>query len=46
VGAGFPRFARNLGLPGAPGEGHLLRTQPHAVHCAATTRSLPVAAAE
>ena len=45
-GGAFPRFARNLGLPGAPGEGHVLRAQSHTIHCAGTTLTLPVAAAE
>jgi putative CocE/NonD family hydrolase len=45
-GGAFPRFARNLGLPGAPGEGHLLRAQLHTIHCAQTNLTLPVTAAE
>ena len=45
-GGAFPRVARNLGLPGAPGVGHVLRAQLHTVHCSDTALTLPVAAAE
>ncbi|MFI5889081.1 CocE/NonD family hydrolase [Actinoplanes sp. NPDC051513] len=45
-GGAFPRFARNLGMPGAPVDGHVLRPSAHTIDCRATTLTLPVAAAE
>jgi predicted acyl esterase len=45
-GGAFPRFARNLGTPGNPADGHVLRPSHHTIHCPATSLTLPVAAAE
>jgi putative CocE/NonD family hydrolase len=45
-GGAFPRFSRNLGMPGAPADGHVLRPADHAIHCPSTSLALPVAAAE
>ncbi|WP_127497665.1 CocE/NonD family hydrolase [Actinoplanes solisilvae] len=45
-GGSFPRFARNLGTPGAPAEAHTLWPQDHTVHCARSRLTLPVAATE
>jgi uncharacterized protein len=42
-GGAFPRFARNLGTPGAPAEAHAMRPQDHTVHCAESRLTLPVA---
>jgi predicted acyl esterase len=44
-GGAFPRFARNLGMPGTPAEGHLLRPSLHTIHCAASRLTLPVSPA-
>nr|WP_296064736.1 CocE/NonD family hydrolase [uncultured Actinoplanes sp.] len=43
-GGAFPRYARNLGTPGTPAEGRVLRSCLHTVHCAGTRLVLPVAA--
>ena len=45
-GGSFPRFARNLGTPGAPAEAHTLWPQDHTVHCAQSRLTVPVAATE
>jgi putative CocE/NonD family hydrolase len=45
AGGSFPRFARNLGTPGAPAEAHTFRPQDHTVHCARSRLTLPVASA-
>ncbi|MCO8272147.1 hypothetical protein M1L60_16255 [Actinoplanes sp. TRM 88003] len=42
-GGSFPRFARNLGTPGAPAEARTLWPQDHTVHCAESRLTLPVA---
>ncbi|GIE93940.1 CocE/NonD family hydrolase [Paractinoplanes rishiriensis] len=41
-GGAFPRYARNLGMPGTPAEGHLLRPSVHTVHCPDSRLTLPV----
>ena len=43
-GGAFPRYARNLGMPGNPADGHVLRPSQHTIHCAETSLTLPVTA--
>jgi predicted acyl esterase len=41
-GGAFPRYARNLGTPGTPADGRLLRPSDHTIHCAASRLTIPV----
>jgi predicted acyl esterase len=43
-GGAFPRFARNLGTPGAPADGRHLAPSVHTLHLAGSRLVLPVAA--
>jgi hypothetical protein len=45
-GGAFPRFTRNLGMPGTPADGHLLRPSLHAIHCPASRLTLPISPAQ
>lgn len=45
-GGAFPRWARNLGMPGGAADGRVLRPSDHTIHCAGTRLTLPIAAAE
>lgn len=42
-GGAFPRYARNLGVPGTPAEGSDLAASWHTIDCAASRLTLPVA---
>ena len=42
-GGAFPRYSRNLGMPGTPADGHLLRPCLHTIHCPASRLTLPIA---
>jgi hypothetical protein len=41
-GGAFPRYTRNLGMPGTVADGHLLRPSLHTIHCPASLLTLPV----
>ena len=43
-GGSFPRYARNLGTPGAPAEARTMRPSVHTIRCADSRLLLPVAA--
>jgi len=42
-GGAFPRYSRNLGMPGTPADGHLLRPSLHTIDCPASRLTLPIA---
>ena len=43
-GGSFPRYARNLGTPGAPAEARTMRASVHTIRCDGSRLLLPVAA--
>ncbi|WP_433297496.1 CocE/NonD family hydrolase [Actinoplanes sp. CA-030573] len=45
-GGAFPRWARNLGMPGGPADGRVLRPSHHTITCAETRLTLPITAAQ